>query len=201
MRERGAWWTIPGSCGDGGNRSRSRSAGRGNHQADGDPGAAIQGRRARRRRFCRCSAQTRPHRRRTGPGRQRHGPAARHRPAGGPLVAIVAHLDTVFPEGTDVTVKREGTRLTAPGVGDNTRSLAVHAGDDARDGRGGHPDGQRHPVCRRRRRRRARRPARREVSAATGQVQGSNQAVHRARWQRARRATSSWAASAASGIA
>ena len=46
-------------------------------------------------------------------------------PAGGPLVAVVAHLDTVFPEGTDVTVKRSGTRLTAPGVGDNTRSLAV----------------------------------------------------------------------------
>ena len=45
--------------------------------------------------------------------------------AGGPLVAVVAHLDTVFPEGTDVTVKRSGTRLTAPGVGDNTRSLAV----------------------------------------------------------------------------
>ena len=43
----------------------------------------------------------------------------------GPLVAIVAHLDTVFPEDTDVTVKREGTRLTAPGVGDNSRSLAV----------------------------------------------------------------------------
>lgn len=46
-------------------------------------------------------------------------------PAGGPLVAIVAHLDTVFPEGTDVRVKREGTRLSAPGIGDNTRSLAV----------------------------------------------------------------------------
>ena len=34
-------------------------------------------------------------------------------------------MDTVFPEGTDVTVKRQGTRLLAPGVGDNTRSLAV----------------------------------------------------------------------------
>jgi tripeptide aminopeptidase len=44
---------------------------------------------------------------------------------GGPLVAVFAHLDTVFPEGTDVKVKREGTRLTAPGIGDNTRSLAV----------------------------------------------------------------------------
>lgn len=43
----------------------------------------------------------------------------------GPLIAIAAHLDTVFPEGTDVTVKRNGTRLAAPGVGDDTRSLAV----------------------------------------------------------------------------
>ncbi len=43
----------------------------------------------------------------------------------GPLIAIAAHLDTVFPEGTDVTVKREGTRLRAPGIGDDTRSLAV----------------------------------------------------------------------------
>jgi tripeptide aminopeptidase len=46
-------------------------------------------------------------------------------PAGGPVVAVVAHLDTVFPEGTDVTVKREGTRLMAPGIGDDTRGLAL----------------------------------------------------------------------------
>lgn len=45
--------------------------------------------------------------------------------AGGPLIAIAAHLDTVFPEGTDVKVTRTGTRLAAPGVGDDTRSLAV----------------------------------------------------------------------------
>lgn len=45
--------------------------------------------------------------------------------AGGPLVAVVAHLDTVFPEGTDVTVTREGTRLMAPGIGDDTRGLAL----------------------------------------------------------------------------
>jgi acetylornithine deacetylase/succinyl-diaminopimelate desuccinylase-like protein len=44
---------------------------------------------------------------------------------GGPLLAIAAHLDTVFPEGTDVTVKRDGTRLMAPGIGDDTRGLAV----------------------------------------------------------------------------
>jgi tripeptide aminopeptidase len=35
----------------------------------------------------------------------------------GPLLAVLAHFDTVFPEGTDVTVKRDGTKLMAPGVG------------------------------------------------------------------------------------
>ncbi|HEY3950866.1 M20/M25/M40 family metallo-hydrolase [Phenylobacterium sp.] len=46
-------------------------------------------------------------------------------PAGGKLVAFAAHQDTVFPEGTVTKVRREGTRLYAPGVGDDTRSLAV----------------------------------------------------------------------------
>ncbi len=41
-----------------------------------------------------------------------------------PLLAVAAHLDTVFPAGTDVKVKRSGTRLVAPGVGDDTRGLA-----------------------------------------------------------------------------
>jgi acetylornithine deacetylase/succinyl-diaminopimelate desuccinylase-like protein len=40
-------------------------------------------------------------------------------------LAVLAHLDTVFPEGTDVHVKREGTKLRAPGVGDDTRGLAL----------------------------------------------------------------------------
>jgi tripeptide aminopeptidase len=44
--------------------------------------------------------------------------------ARGPLVAVAAHLDTVFPAGTDVKVKRAGTTLRAPGIGDDTRSLA-----------------------------------------------------------------------------
>lgn len=49
----------------------------------------------------------------------------RGRPGGtAPLLAVAAHLDTVFPEGTDVKVKRQGTRLLAPGVGDDTRGLA-----------------------------------------------------------------------------
>jgi acetylornithine deacetylase/succinyl-diaminopimelate desuccinylase-like protein len=40
-------------------------------------------------------------------------------------VALDAHLDTVFPEGTDVTVKMHGDTLYAPGVGDDTRGLAM----------------------------------------------------------------------------
>ena len=43
----------------------------------------------------------------------------------GPLIAIAAHLDTVFPEGTNVKVRREGTKLYAPGVGDDSRAVAV----------------------------------------------------------------------------
>jgi tripeptide aminopeptidase len=43
----------------------------------------------------------------------------------GPMLAVLAHLDTVFPEGTDVTVKRNGNRLLAPGAGDDTAALAL----------------------------------------------------------------------------
>jgi len=43
----------------------------------------------------------------------------------GPTVVIAGHLDTVFPEGTDTKVKREGDRLSAPGIGDDDRGLAV----------------------------------------------------------------------------
>ena len=42
-----------------------------------------------------------------------------------PHVVIAAHLDTVFPEGTDVKVKREGATLRGPGIGDDCRGLAV----------------------------------------------------------------------------
>ena len=41
-----------------------------------------------------------------------------------PLLAVAAHLDTVFPAETDVTVKRVGTTLRAPGIGDDTRACA-----------------------------------------------------------------------------
>ena len=42
---------------------------------------------------------------------------------GGPTVVFAAHMDTVFPESTDVKVKREGDLLRGPGVGDDTSSL------------------------------------------------------------------------------
>ncbi len=41
------------------------------------------------------------------------------------IVMVTAHLDTVFPAGTDVHVKREGGRLLAPGISDNGTGLAA----------------------------------------------------------------------------
>jgi tripeptide aminopeptidase len=41
------------------------------------------------------------------------------------IVMLTAHLDTVFPAGTNVTVKREGGRLLAPGISDNGSGLAA----------------------------------------------------------------------------
>jgi len=43
----------------------------------------------------------------------------------GPRVVVASHLDTVFPEGTDVTVHRDGSRLAGPGVGDDAAGLAI----------------------------------------------------------------------------
>jgi tripeptide aminopeptidase len=43
----------------------------------------------------------------------------------GPTVVLSGHLDTVFPEGTDVKVKQQGTLYRAPGIGDDCRGLAV----------------------------------------------------------------------------
>ena len=41
------------------------------------------------------------------------------------LLVVAAHLDTVFPAETDVKVRREGTILRAPGVGDNSQGVAA----------------------------------------------------------------------------
>jgi tripeptide aminopeptidase len=43
------------------------------------------------------------------------------------IVMLTAHMDTVFPAGTTVNVKREGNRLLAPGISDNGTGLAAIA--------------------------------------------------------------------------
>jgi tripeptide aminopeptidase len=45
-----------------------------------------------------------------------------------PNVVLAAHLDTVFPRGTPVTVTRDGPVLKGPGIGDDCRGLAVMLG-------------------------------------------------------------------------
>jgi len=51
--------------------------------------------------------------------------ALRRGRTGSRRVVLNAHLDTVFPEGTDVTVRTRGDTLAAPGIGDDTRGLTV----------------------------------------------------------------------------
>ncbi len=43
----------------------------------------------------------------------------------GGVVAITGHLDTVFPEGTDVTLRERGDTIFAPGIADDTRGLVA----------------------------------------------------------------------------
>ena len=45
-----------------------------------------------------------------------------------PNLVFSAHLDTVFPEGTDVKVRVDGDILKAPGIGDDCRGLALMLG-------------------------------------------------------------------------
>lgn len=54
-----------------------------------------------------------------------------------PNVVLAAHLDTVFPEGTDVRVQRDGNVLKAPGIGDDGRGLGVLLGVARALGEGG----------------------------------------------------------------
>lgn len=44
---------------------------------------------------------------------------------GNKTVALDAHLDTVFPEGTDVTTRIINDTIYAPGIGDDTRGLSM----------------------------------------------------------------------------
>ena len=43
---------------------------------------------------------------------------------GGPAIMLAGHTDTVFPYGTDVKVRKEGNRYSAPGINDDTRAVA-----------------------------------------------------------------------------
>ncbi|MBM3789184.1 MAG: M20/M25/M40 family metallo-hydrolase [Acidobacteria bacterium] len=45
-----------------------------------------------------------------------------------PHLVFSAHLDTVFPEGTDVKTTRKGSVIAGPGIGDDARGLAVIIG-------------------------------------------------------------------------
>ncbi len=44
---------------------------------------------------------------------------------GNKVLALAAHLDTVFPEGTSLKVKQVGDTLYAPGIADDTRGLVT----------------------------------------------------------------------------
>ena len=44
---------------------------------------------------------------------------------GNRTIALDAHLDTVFPDGTDVKVNIKNDTLFAPGIGDDTRGLSM----------------------------------------------------------------------------
>src|SRR5687768_3004130 len=42
-----------------------------------------------------------------------------------PPIVVSAHLDTIFPAGTDVRVREDGDRLIGPGISDDARGLAA----------------------------------------------------------------------------
>ena len=58
------------------------------------------------------------------------GNAVGRRPgeSGDRVIAYSAHLDTVFPPDTDVTVRFDDEKMYAPGIGDNTRGLVTVLG-------------------------------------------------------------------------
>ena len=49
----------------------------------------------------------------------------RHGVVGGSALLVAAHLDTVFPAGTDLMVRRKGARIYGPGLGDNSMGVAA----------------------------------------------------------------------------
>ena len=51
--------------------------------------------------------------------------ARREGKKGDRVIAVAAHIDTVFPLATDVAVRKRGNTYFAPGIGDNTRAMAM----------------------------------------------------------------------------
>lgn len=51
--------------------------------------------------------------------------ARREGRTGDRVIAVAAHIDTVFPMPTDVTVRKRGDTYFAPGIGDNTRAMVM----------------------------------------------------------------------------
>lgn len=51
--------------------------------------------------------------------------ARREGSVGGRVVAVVAHLDTVFPMTSGISVRQRGDTYAAPGVGDNSRGAVL----------------------------------------------------------------------------
>ena len=43
--------------------------------------------------------------------------------ADAPYIALSAHIDTVFPAGTEISVTREGSKLYGPGISDNSSGI------------------------------------------------------------------------------
>jgi tripeptide aminopeptidase len=52
-------------------------------------------------------------------------PGRQPSPAGTPRLVVAAHIDTVFPIGTPLDVRRSADRLSGPGVGDNSVAVAA----------------------------------------------------------------------------
>ncbi len=42
-----------------------------------------------------------------------------------PYIALSAHLDTVFPAGTEISVRRDGDKLYGPGISDNSSGIVA----------------------------------------------------------------------------
>ena len=49
---------------------------------------------------------------------------ARRGARGGKVVLVLAHIDTVFPAGTEIRVSRDETFLYGPGIGDNCSNVS-----------------------------------------------------------------------------